>query len=338
MYEEGRRLWIVSTFLIVAALAALTEDRIDRGLLIEDTRYLARTLERSHPDPYLNGGGKVAFHRRLHQTLRTIPEEGMTTEEFYRLLLPFVASVKDGHTSLSSPAAGASRQAGLPFEFIILDGRLHVSQAFSRGHRELLAARFEGIGDLRFRDLELRMQNLRGADNKYGNLINLGSSLRSRRGLNMLVPELAGLDRASVTFTLRGGKRKRIQCAFVDSIPRSRAIGSPSSIQLPTARAGEPAYRFLSERRKVALLRIDTMLGYREYFEWARNAGYQRAEDTARDFYRDYHRADPPPAYDDVFFNDTAATETYPPPPHAARPVCPMARKLQRLHKHLLRM
>jgi hypothetical protein len=46
-----------------------------REPLIEDARQLAAILEATHPDPYTNGGGRSAFHRRL---LNGIPPEGMT--------------------------------------------------------------------------------------------------------------------------------------------------------------------------------------------------------------------------------------------------------------------
>jgi hypothetical protein len=71
-----------------------------REQLIEDARQLADTIERTHPDPYTRGGGKIAYHRRLQRLLNAIPKEGMTKNEFIRLLRPFVAAVRDSHTYL----------------------------------------------------------------------------------------------------------------------------------------------------------------------------------------------------------------------------------------------
>ena len=50
-------------------------------------------LESTHPDHSIRGGGKVAFHRRLHQLVNAIPEDGMTRDELVRLLRAFVATV-----------------------------------------------------------------------------------------------------------------------------------------------------------------------------------------------------------------------------------------------------
>ena len=49
--------------------------RLTRAALIEDARQLLDALESAHPDPYSSGGGKIAFHRRFHQTLAAIPAD-----------------------------------------------------------------------------------------------------------------------------------------------------------------------------------------------------------------------------------------------------------------------
>jgi len=82
--------------------------------LVHDARQLASILERSHPDPYISGGGKIAFQRRFQDLLEEIPADGMTAEQFHRLLLPFVAALRDGHTALLTPQTGTQPQPGLP--------------------------------------------------------------------------------------------------------------------------------------------------------------------------------------------------------------------------------
>ena len=49
--------------------------------LIEDAQQLAAIIENTHPDPYIRGGGKIAFHRRLQRLLEAIPKEGMLKED-----------------------------------------------------------------------------------------------------------------------------------------------------------------------------------------------------------------------------------------------------------------
>jgi len=40
---------------------------LTRESLIADTRQLVHLVETVHPDPYVNVGGKIAFHRRFHE-------------------------------------------------------------------------------------------------------------------------------------------------------------------------------------------------------------------------------------------------------------------------------
>ena len=76
------------------------EAKLSRTALIDDIRQLTNIIETAHPDPYLKGGGRIAYHRRLQKLIRDIPYEGMTAKEFNFYLMPFLASLKDGHTTV----------------------------------------------------------------------------------------------------------------------------------------------------------------------------------------------------------------------------------------------
>jgi hypothetical protein len=94
--------------------------------LIDDTIQLCNILENSHPDPYINGGGKIAFQKRLYRIIKTIPDEGMEKDHFFSYLLPLIASIGDSHTSIDLPAEKKIPSA-LPFKFKIVDEILYVS-------------------------------------------------------------------------------------------------------------------------------------------------------------------------------------------------------------------
>jgi len=112
-----------------------------RDQLIEDGRQLADILESAHPDPYINGGGKIAFHRRLHRLLNTIPEGGMTRDEFIRLLRPFIATVGDAHTELwSDYSVNAYAPGGVPLRFGIVEGALYVAGIPDQEYEDLIGS------------------------------------------------------------------------------------------------------------------------------------------------------------------------------------------------------
>ena len=70
-----RRGWTAAQVVVPLALVFATgiphaeHGLLNKELLIEDVRQLADILESTHPDPYRHGGGRIAFHRRLHVVL-----------------------------------------------------------------------------------------------------------------------------------------------------------------------------------------------------------------------------------------------------------------------------
>lgn len=155
-----------------------SDGRIAAELLREDTRQLVSILESSHPDPFLRGGGRVAFMRRVDEVMRAIPPQGATTEEFRALVAPLVASVRDGHTSIApGPSTGTS--GGLWIDLEPIEQDLFVSGVYRPEDRNLLGARLLAIGGVDVAELLRRMSTLRGYDNEMHNRVNLVQALRN---------------------------------------------------------------------------------------------------------------------------------------------------------------
>ena len=85
------KIWLLAIIIIglqsVGGLKA-QDERICQTRLIEDVRQLSSIIENSHPDPYINGGGKIRYHQQLQEVMSLIPVDGLTRDEFYKLLLP----------------------------------------------------------------------------------------------------------------------------------------------------------------------------------------------------------------------------------------------------------
>jgi uncharacterized membrane protein len=81
-----RKIMKPKSFLITLLFCSFTgiiySQRISKDSLIQDIRQLSDILETSHPDPYIRGGGKIAFHERLHKLMISIPDSGMTKSKF----------------------------------------------------------------------------------------------------------------------------------------------------------------------------------------------------------------------------------------------------------------
>ncbi|HSP78931.1 MAG TPA: S41 family peptidase [Myxococcaceae bacterium] len=246
--------------------------RLSQEALRADLRQLVRLLEDSHPDPYSRAGGRIAFHRRVDELLRTLPPEGMTVEAFYRHVRPLVASLRDGHTFLRPPTQVAA-SAPLPLEFDAVEERLYVSRVFRDELRPLLGATLVGVEGTPFEVLSSRMALVRSADNRYHNLRNLTGSLRSLSSLGALLeqPSLSG----PVRFALRrpDGSLVTVPVEPVEATSAGKGSTPPSRLSLPAPDAADLAWSFLSPDKSVALLRIDSMARYREAFEMWRALG-----------------------------------------------------------------
>jgi hypothetical protein len=297
---------------VLVCLSASAEEPklINRSALIQDARELASILEQSHPDPYINGGGKIAFHRRLQELLEAIPGQGMTVESFYRLLLPFVAALRDGHTAMLSPQADGAPRPGLPLAFKIIDESLAVADEVRKDGLDLRGARLEAVEGIPLAELVRRQNNLRGIENIYGTLALLTRSLATERGLRNLIPERTEAAKIRLTLRLAGGQIRDLAFSAGEALERA-PHPSVSRVPGPDMSRSDVAWNFLDEEGKTAFLEIDDMSGYREACECWLAQGMGGAEDMARAAYRKFHDGDAPAKIEDVLAGIPSATEAF---------------------------
>jgi CubicO group peptidase (beta-lactamase class C family) len=238
-----------------------------RDQLIEDARQLAEAIEIAHPDPYINGGGKIAFHRRLQHLLNAIPQDGMTREEFVRLLRPFVASVGDGHTELwSVDSVDAYAPGGVPLRFGVVEESLYVTGVPDEGSRDLIGATLVSVEGVPLAELCERQRQLHGTENQYHVLYLLANlSLWCKPCMQDLLPEWQDSRRVSVELQLSSGEVREVVFDLSTSID---AMLTPESrVALPATDESGFLYEFLDVEGKTAYLRIDHMAHYREAAE-----------------------------------------------------------------------
>lgn len=283
--------------------------QISREQLIADARQLVTILESVHPDPYSGGGGKIAFHLRFQQLLYTIPEEGMTGNEFYKLLLPFIAALRDGHTKISMAHSVEVPKLMLPLELEIVENQIYVVRVFSKDHKHLLGSTISSVASIPFEVLVERQERLAGYENKYTNLHYLRNNLSSASGLESLLPECKNETKINITFRTKSGNLLKTDIDLVDNIP-GEWIELSSKIQLPKKEIRNPDFIFTDSTKQVVILRIDNMVTYREAFEAFRNTGYTPAEEWAKTIYNRFNKNDLPEKYDDVIKGIPSLTET----------------------------
>ena len=248
------------------AAVATKPGAFSRQQLIEDTRELADILERTHPDPYLNGGGRIAFHRRLHRVLNGIPHEGMTRDEFLRLLRPFVAGVGDAHTNFTRGYdVDPARPSGVPLRFRVVEQML-VATGVERRHQSLLGSRLLSVEGVPLTQLVARQRNLEGIDNDYHALKVLADrSLVHRQYMRDLIPEWTSPTRVRVELRRRDSTVAAL--ALEPPAGEPAWISPPTRVVLPDP--GKAGFRHAFLRppdggQEIAYVRFTHMGGYRE--------------------------------------------------------------------------
>jgi len=296
------------------ALANEPDTFISRQDLIQDIRELNHVFESAHPDPYLNSGGKVAYHRHLQALIGSIPAEGMTRSAFHSALEPFVASLGDGHTSLERDTTVRGRQGGpggLPLLFEVVEGLLYVESVFNPSDLPLIGARLDSIEGVTLDEIIARELNRRGHDNRHHALSALTKrgALYYGESLNQLVPEWNQGAPLTVSLELPSGELFPHTFSTTEDIEGS-ALVRESRIRIP-GRDARFGFHFPSEDRQIAYLWIDDMTSYREMYEYSSGIGSLGWQGWARRVYELVHGAPAPDALDEVIAGIPAATMVF---------------------------
>jgi len=289
--------------------------RLGRAELIRDIRELSDLLESAHPDPYINGGGKVAYHRRLQALIRSIPDEGLTRSDFHAALLPFIAGLSDGHTILEPDEADHDHDnpGGVPFYLEVVEERLYVDAVVRQEDLPLIGAILETIEGVPSTELVARESLRQGHDNDHHALSALArdGALYFGESLRRLVPEWK--DRSKIELTLRdtAGELRDLEVLPAENVeyPLYRR---ESRIEL-TNDGGWFGYRFLDPDREIAYLWINNMTTYREMFEVSRAVGGRGFEGWAKRVYERSSGRDAPEDMDAVIEGIASATGVFQP-------------------------
>jgi hypothetical protein len=287
-----------------------TGGRLNRAQLLEDARQLVDVIEATHPDPYINGGGKIAFHLRFQKILRSIPDSGMNASAFLDLLQPLVMSIHDGHTAIYlDQSAQEEKPLLVPLEFKIVENAIYVSGVFSNYHRSMLGSRIESVEGIPFHDLVNRQLNVSVSENECHNLNNLTRSLKDAMKLRKLIPEIKDLREITFRFMSPEGISLEMRLLTVPDLPRN-AIAPPSRINLPDISKKDPSYSFLDKEKEIALFRFGNLSRYREAFESRTKRGNEDDIDWARYIYKRYNGTEAPKDIDSLIAGTPSMVET----------------------------
>lgn len=261
--------------------------KLTREELIQDIRQLNTILETAHPDPYIYGGGKIAYHRRLQELIRDIPEEGLTADEFYYRAQQFVAKLEDAHTGFFKEEKLRDKEnpGGIPLYFTPVEDILYISAVCSKDYLHLIGSTLISIEGIPFQELISRMKNLSGFDNLSNLLGKMGrfGMLYFKEDLSELIPEWKERSTINLVLLSPDGQEYDFSLSPIKDIQYPLLKGE-SKLFLPHSDCSI-SYHFLDDKKKQALLKIDDMITYREAHELFLEIGLQDFVEVAKKEY-----------------------------------------------------
>jgi hypothetical protein len=295
------------------SLAAADAEKISHESLVADVRQLADMIEQVHPDPYINGGGEVAFHRRLQSTLEKIPADGMTRVDFYRLLRPFVTAIGDAHTRLWEAYDFIPTQpGGIPLYFSVVGTDLYVLAVPEERYRPLIGALLVSVEGVTTRELLDRARTMISAENEYQLLGNVAYNGFLFLGpfLSDLLPEWREKSHVQIVLRDKDGQEAEHSFPVLSQIP-GKWFKPDSRVDRPHPYPRGFEYTFLDPERKTALLVVDDMQSYREMYEGWIASSPADAERAIREMYKRIHQSDAPDDIKAALAGIPSVTETF---------------------------
>jgi len=282
-------------------------NKLSRTELIQDVRQFNDIFENAHPDPYINGGGKITYHRRLQELIRDIPVDGMPKDDFFYHIQSFAAKIfiKD------EASRDKENPCGVPLYFAPVEDILFVDAVCHEKYLNLIGYKLISVERISFEELVNRMKKLNGFDN-HSNLLNkLGrfGMLYFRDDLKELIPEWNDKNQIKTILLSPDGIEKEF------FFPTKQSIVYPllrleSNISIPNSDR-RLAYHFIDDDRKIAYLKIGDMTTFREAHELFLEIGLKDFLEFAKEEYEKIHEKSAPEELKDLVPGLPSATELF---------------------------
>ncbi|MBT8315361.1 MAG: S41 family peptidase [Maribacter sp.] len=274
-------------FLIILNSFFLKAQSLNKEEIIADLKQMVAIIESTHADPYYFGGGKLVFHRRFQELLISIPDQGMSINNFAEMIQPFLAKIGDGHTYVIPPNWYSDQSLGLPLDLKVIEKEIYVSGVFSGEYKFLLNAILLELEGVPVSELLERQKLILAAENEYHNLRRLIDGLKRLVKLKLLLPGISHFDSLKAKFKDPNGKTFQVSF-FLNDLEEKPMISNKSSIAMPSIKKSDFVFDYIDEEKKTIMLRIEDMQTYRECHEhWRFYGNYY--EELARKTYERFH-------------------------------------------------
>lgn len=245
---------------------------LNRSQMQEDLTYLCELLVTSHPDPFWGAGGALNFYRRVDDIYKALPDR-LGVGEYVGRIRPVVASLRDGHTKIDM-AAGNKPMAPsyLAVGFGILADGLYVDRVATPELLKLLGSRLREINGIPMEDVAARLMDKQGCDNGMQVLCRVAEAFYESAAWPDLL-QIDTCDYLDLGLDTVGGEYLSVRFQWAETPP---TLKPPSLLRLPRLESSQLGWGFLDPNQKVAILRVGSLMRYREAGEVWLQSGFRR--------------------------------------------------------------
>jgi len=274
--------------------------RLTQAQATKDIKAFIHLLELSHPDPYINMGGMVEFHRKARGLVMGVPAEGLTASELGERLGAFLTGLRDGHAMIYSaskgkwmdPAIWLLVEIGVATDGLFVSGSDIPQLGGARGYR------LRGVNGRPIEDIMIKGCGEIACENQYRMYTLVTATVRSFKFMKNLFPDLD--PEGAITYNLESPDGKRVDRSIpwevmreVNRLPEQVAVQRMNPerwrekpVRWPEMeRSDEMFYYRFFEKQRTAYFRVATIMG-REAYETALREKTDNAEEMIRSYYR----------------------------------------------------
>lgn len=301
---------VVLTSLLLSGLMGSQEKpnpQLTQSQAVKDAERLVELLELSHPDPYVNFGGKVPFERQVRDLISGTPPEGLRPSELAERLGKFLVRLRDGHTLLygggggrwTDPSIWLLVNFGISADGLFITGSDIAQLRGTRGYR------LRGVNGHPIEAIMSNSCNEISCENIYRAYAVCAATVRSLQFMKNLFPNLDA--QGAITYNLESPDGTLVDRAVpwevmreVNRLPQEsirQKIDSQNWLEKPVRWAGlerseEMFYFRLFPKQRTAYFRVATVMG-REAYEAAYREKEGDAEQMLEQYYKSKHREMP---------------------------------------------
>lgn len=179
---------VILALFLLSGLQVSEAQVLSRDSLSSEFKYFIKLIEKTHPDPYSEFGGKVQFSKEAFYLRQKIELNDYTLDQYRNILASFISRLHDGHSYISNNQISNINKY-IPISFKVTTEGL-ILKGLPESKAKLLGSKVILMDGIPLDTLCKRISNISPSENRYGEYKNLGYMLFKPSILKQMFPDI----------------------------------------------------------------------------------------------------------------------------------------------------